>query len=107
RSSSLLLALGGALLAFGCADNDGGPAPAPAAEDNSVALSGGEGTTFTRGRNAFTMPAVNLSQSRRDPFFSGNALFNRNWVTAPASVIAIDGLGPTFNARSCSTCHFK
>ena len=31
----------------------------------------------------------------------------KNWVTAPASTTARDGLGPMFNARSCAGCHFK
>lgn len=36
---------------------------------------------------------------------SGKALFERNWVTAPASTTASDGLGPFYNARSCNACH--
>ena len=35
----------------------------------------------------------------------GKALFERQWVAAPASTDAADGLGPLFNARSCSGCH--
>lgn len=35
----------------------------------------------------------------------GKALFARNWVAAPASTDASDGLGPLFNARSCNACH--
>ncbi|MGY0426628.1 MAG: di-heme oxidoreductase family protein, partial [Polaribacter sp.] len=35
------------------------------------------------------------------------SLFKQNWVSAPASTTARDGLGPTFNARSCSSCHDK
>lgn len=70
-------------------------------------LSGGETTVFDSGRNAFTLPARNLHAERRNDFFTGNALFNRNWVTAPASTTGLDGLGPTFNAASCSSCHAK
>lgn len=92
------------VLALGCAANDTPSAPEV---DPRVALSGGEGTTFTVGKNAFAQVAENLSQTRRDPFFTGNSTFNRNWTTAPASTTATDGLGPTFNARSCSSCHFK
>jgi CxxC motif-containing protein (DUF1111 family) len=36
---------------------------------------------------------------------AGKALFERNWVPAPASTAASDGLGPHFNARSCAACH--
>lgn len=56
---------------------------------------------------AFTFPANNLSSDRRAPFFSGNAFFNQAWVTAPATTTARDGLGPTYNAAACSTCHAR
>lgn len=103
--SLLAAALFSSLAAVGCSgDGDAAPATPP---DNSAALSGGDGTTFTVGRNAFSQIAENVSGARRDPFFDGNSLFNRNWTTAPASTSGTDGLGPTFNARSCSGCHFK
>ena len=35
----------------------------------------------------------------------GKALFERDWVPAPASTDSADGLGPLFSARSCSGCH--
>ena len=35
----------------------------------------------------------------------GRRLFGRNWVPAPASTRADDGLGPLFDARSCGSCH--
>ncbi|HVY30695.1 MAG TPA: di-heme oxidoredictase family protein [Polyangiaceae bacterium] len=90
------------LVTLGCSSNKN-PQQQPAADP----LSGGEGTTFTVGKNAFAQAAENLVGDRRDPFFDGNALFNRNWATAPASAVGVDGLGPTYNARSCSSCHFK
>src|SRR5213596_1157962 len=89
------------------ANCSGGEAPPKPSPDDSIARSGGDGTTFTVGRNAFAQIAENVVGARRDPFFDGNSLFNRNWTTAPASTSATDGLGPTFNARSCSGCHFK
>lgn len=58
-------------------------------------------------RNAFSLPAANLPGERRADFFVGNSFFNQNWVAAPASTAARDGLGPLFNTRSCSSCHFK
>jgi len=36
---------------------------------------------------------------------AGQALFERNWVGAPASTRASSGLGPLYNARSCAACH--
>jgi len=35
----------------------------------------------------------------------GKALFDRQWVQAPASTDASDGLGPLFNAKACNSCH--
>ncbi|HKU44015.1 MAG TPA: di-heme oxidoredictase family protein [Polyangiales bacterium] len=58
-------------------------------------------------RDAFSLPFPALSNEERKQFFLGNSFFNQNWVTAPASTADRDGLGPLFNARSCSTCHFK
>jgi CxxC motif-containing protein (DUF1111 family) len=69
--------------------------------------SGGDTTVFNVSRDAFARPAANLDDEATNDFFTGNALFNRNWVTAPSSTSGLDGLGPVFNARSCSACHFK
>jgi CxxC motif-containing protein (DUF1111 family) len=70
-------------------------------------LSGGSSTVFDQSRDAFSFASPALKDERRDGFFVGNATFNRNWVTAPASAVGVDGLGPTFNATSCSACHLK
>jgi CxxC motif-containing protein (DUF1111 family) len=35
----------------------------------------------------------------------GRALFERAWISAPASTKSTDGLGPFYNARSCAACH--
>jgi CxxC motif-containing protein (DUF1111 family) len=77
---------------------------APAADPND-ALLGGDGTIFDEGDEAFAYPARNLQQSYRNAFQIGDAIFNRNWVPAPATAQGSDGLGPTFNALSCSGCH--
>ena len=70
-------------------------------------MTGGSTTIFDTTRNAYARPARNLSSDHLDDFFVGNSFFNNSWVTAPASTAKRDGLGPTFNARSCSACHFK
>ncbi|MEE8305576.1 MAG: di-heme oxidoredictase family protein [Candidatus Tectomicrobia bacterium] len=72
-----------------------------------TALSGGAATVFATSRQAFSLPIPGLSPQQETRFFVGNSLFNRNWVTAPASTTARDGLGPLFNARSCSACHLR
>lgn len=73
----------------------------------SSELSGGEGSINSVSQNAFSLPARNATKVHRKSFMLGNSLFNQNWVTTPASVKSRQGLGPLFNANSCSTCHFK
>ncbi len=76
--------------------------------DESSQLPGGATTnTLLLGSNAFASPIANLLPEHEGDFFSGNSFFNAAWVSAPASTTARDGLGPLFNARSCSACHFK
>ena len=71
-------------------------------------LPGGATTnTLLFGSNAFLPFADNISRDNRSLFATGNAFFNQAWTEAPSSTTARDGLGPLFNARSCSTCHFK
>ncbi len=68
-------------------------------------MMGGETTRFSAGRNAFDLSAHNLTTEERRLFEIGDSFFEQNWVTAPASTAVRDGLGPTFNAQSCSSCH--
>jgi len=70
-------------------------------------LPGGATTVFEASREAFTQPLENLDPSSLAKFFSGDTLFNTNWVHASSVVTSRDGLGPLFNTRSCSACHFK
>ena len=52
--------------------------------------------------------AVSTLSSYAQPsldYATGKALFEKQWVFAPASTGASDGLGPYFNARSCNRCH--
>ncbi len=83
-------------------------ASAGAEEAGNPALAGGKAATvFDVTAEAFARPAPGLTDRDRRHFAVGNSFFNRNWVTAPASTTGRDGLGPTFNAQSCSSCHFK
>ncbi len=45
-----------------------------------------------------------LAADQLDPAM-GKALFERQWVAAPSSTQSDDGLGPIYDARSCSACH--
>lgn len=47
----------------------------------------------------------NMPPALEMDFALGAGLFKRNWVAAPASTQAVDGLGPIYNARSCNACH--
>ncbi|MEM7306643.1 MAG: di-heme oxidoredictase family protein [Planctomycetota bacterium] len=96
RSRTLL---GLALALAGCG--------APEAPEAPVVPAGGATTVVNTSAKAFAQPAPNFSQERLIDHFVGNALFNKNWVAAPAQAERLDGLGPLFNARSCSTCHFR
>lgn len=90
-------------LASGCQDN-----PDWGHVEPGEWLPGGETTNvIMTGRNSFLLPSATLNAEDEQDFFSGNAFFNQAWVEAPASTDARDGLGPLFNARSCSACHFR
>ncbi len=79
-----------------------------ASVENGEWKPGGDTTnTLLLGANSFLRPAANLSDENELLFYSGNSFFNQGWVEAPASTDARDGLGPLFNARSCSGCHFR
>lgn len=66
-------------------------------------LSGGIGTVFDTSHNAFGRPVRNMDRFLWNPFRQGKRLF-----TLPFTVDAEGrGLGPLFNAESCSSCHFK
>lgn len=78
-----------------------------AALDADDALTGGATTVFATGRNAFSFPLATLDDAERARFAVGNSFFRRNWVEAPASTTARDGLGPHFIARSCGGCHVQ
>lgn len=81
-----------------------GIAAAPV-DDPQDEKAGGDTTVFATGRNAFSFPAANLTDAERTRFVIGNSFFKRNWVEAPSSTRARDGLGPHFIARSCGGCH--
>lgn len=89
-----------AVAACGDARDEAAPAPEPGAD-----LLGGDTTIFDDGPLAYSYAARNLDSVRRDTFALGDHFFNRSWVAAPASAAGNDGLGPTYNATSCSSCH--
>ncbi|MFV0247876.1 MAG: di-heme oxidoredictase family protein [Tenacibaculum sp.] len=94
------------LLFLSCSDKEQNYEPIYSYEEGEELLAGRLTTTIL-GVNAFDQQVPNLSTLNSSLFFVGNSLFRQNWVSAPASTTARDGLGPTFNARSCSACHDK
>jgi CxxC motif-containing protein (DUF1111 family) len=76
-------------------------------DDPLSVQTGGATTVEATGRNAFSFPAANLPEAERTRFVVGNSFFRRNWVEAPSSTGARDGLGPHFIARSCGGCHVQ
>ena len=66
---------------------------------------GGDATRHALSRNSLAFPAPNLTADERRRFEVGDSFFTKNWVTAPASTDARDGLGPTFIGQACSSCH--
>lgn len=94
------------LLVFSSCKQDEGPAIAQP-ETGEQYAGGSNATTFDFGENAFGVEADGLTSEQQNYFVTGNAIFRSNWVTAPASVQSLDGLGPIFNAISCGSCHFK
>lgn len=93
------LCVGALLMQSACA-----PEPTPELDDT---LAGGDTTVFDDTRAAYSFSARNLSAEVRGDFAVGNNLFGDNWVIAPSSTSARDGLGPVFNALSCGSCHFN
>jgi len=68
---------------------------------------GGPATVADTSPNAFGFAAPSLTHRQRRAFLVGNSFFKQNWVESPASASERDGLGPLFNARSCSSCHLR
>ena len=95
------------LAALGCGGGSSEPEMGHWLYDPKEALSGGTTTLFDTGIRAFAQPAQGLTPESDEAFFIGNALFNRGWTIAPASVSEMDGLGPVYNATNCSACHLR
>ena len=80
----------------------------PVRADSAYSVSarlGGPATVDATGPHAFSLPIPGISREDRRAFSVGNSFFRDNWVVAPASAAGRDGLGPLFNANSCSACH--
>lgn len=65
----------------------------------------GTATTTVQSDRAFFQPLIGIEGNVRTDFFVGQALFELPWIATSATTSDRSGLGPTFNANSCSTCH--
>ncbi len=74
---------------------------------NKKELLAGDFTVLDSSKYAFTYPFKELNSDEKVDFKLGERLFKTNWVPAPASTTGLDGLGPTFNAKSCARCHVR
>ncbi|MGE9291894.1 MAG: di-heme oxidoredictase family protein, partial [Puniceicoccales bacterium] len=104
KSIAIIAAIAAALV-LGAVGREEPVSPAPTFDHDTDPNTGGDTTRFERGRDAFNRPTPNLSASNRTAFFVGNSFFKQNWIAAPGSAVARDGVGPYFNARSCTGCH--
>jgi CxxC motif-containing protein (DUF1111 family) len=91
---------------YSCSDDDYTATSKIEYEEGEEFLTGDLGVNSTS-NNAFGFEISGLSFVEQAEFSTGNSLFNQTWVSSPASTTGRDGLGPTFNARACATCHFK
>ncbi|TJW16543.1 MAG: c-type cytochrome [Mesorhizobium sp.] len=71
-------------------------------------MQGGAGTSKKDvNHDSFSQSSANITFEEESTFKLGNAIFRKNWVSAPSSTQASDGLGPLFNERACQNCHLK
>ena len=70
-------------------------------------LNAGGNSTSSTIQGTLIKPAPSLSPQQQLSFYTGRSFAVNPWVFAPASTTARDGLGPLFNARSCSACHIN
>lgn len=75
--------------------------------DPNEEFPGGSGSTSDFSVQAFSHPMSGTAGQLRRDFNVGNSFFNKVWVSSTAATTARDGLGPIYNAVSCSSCHFK
>lgn len=95
------------IILFNCSKDDYEPVNTTSLYEEGEELLTGPLGVFSTSQNAFGFEIDGLTFQEQAQFATGNSLFNQTWVSSPASTTARDGLGPTFNARACATCHFK
>ncbi len=93
------------LLLLSACSGGGAPNAEPAVPADPK--SGGAATALDATADAYSNSITGLDDVLAGEFSYGHSVFSQNWVTAPATTSGMDGLGPIYNARACSTCHSK
>lgn len=65
---------------------------------------GGMGTAFDATPRSFSLTARNINHYQRQLFADGKTVFEVQWTPTGEE---FGGLGPFFDARSCSSCHLE
>lgn len=102
RPTFPLAALASVVCLAGCA-----PVASVEPYDPAEIDAAGSGTVYDVSGNAYNHFLRGMSRDEAGDFAVGNNLFGDNWVMAPSSTSARDGLGPVYNALSCGSCHFN
>ncbi len=61
--------------------------------------------TNKKGKSVLLKTNRKLNDEEYDLFMLGRSFFAIPWVEAPSATTARDGLGPLFNANTCTSCH--
>lgn len=61
--------------------------------------------TKSNTKKSFSKSYYNLNNEEIDTFMLGKSFFRIPWVEAPSATTARDGLGPLFDANTCTSCH--
>lgn len=64
-----------------------------------------ESDWFNTHDHKLNRPIGGLTDEQLDEFMLGRSFFSIPWVIAPSATTARDGLGPLFNANTCTSCH--
>lgn len=67
----------------------------------------GAATVAASGSESFRQIVGNAGMAQKARFTFGKIQFNTEWDPEPGQVPANDGLGPTFNAIACASCHIN
>tara|TARA_B110001452_G_scaffold80987_1_gene66267 strand:- start:1426 stop:2817 length:1392 start_codon:yes stop_codon:yes gene_type:complete len=96
------------ILIFSCSEDDIYEPVNDSTPNYQEEFPGGDGSIGLEDKRAFSQSFRNFQTSEQITFKSGNFLFENFWLEGVSnSAQNLDGLGPFFNARSCTGCHIN